>query len=98
MPRPFRAAIVDMHEGRILGFEMATVVVVIDDEFTSFDLFRHDVGGVSGADAKGSGGVNAVQGNIANRNVGVFLIAFFEKCHRWKRQLGLERMVWGRKR
>lgn len=31
------------------------VLVVVDDELTSFYLFGHDVGGVSSADAKGSG-------------------------------------------
>ena len=98
MTRPFRAARVDMHERGIVGLEMVVVMMVVDDEFTSFDLFGLDVGGFSGADAKGSGGVDAVQGNVANPSVSVFVISFFEKCHRWKKQLGLEERVLGRRK
>ena len=99
MTRPSRAARVDMHErGIVRRLEMVVVVMVVDDKFTSFDLFGHDVRGVSGADAKGSGGVDAVQGNVANRSVGVFLISFSDKCHRWKKQLGLEERVLGRRK
>lgn len=36
-----------MHERRNMGLEMAMVVVIVDDEFTSFDVIGHDVGGVS---------------------------------------------------